>query len=61
MWDAHMERVIITELELRGKGITGDPVRRIKQCWSFDGRLLFEKDQWKEEEEARQNQKEKEE
>ena len=57
MFDARVEQVIITELELRGEGVEGDPIRRIKQCWSFSGELLFERDVWKEEHEKRQLQK----
>lgn len=35
---------VIEVEEKRGKGIVGDPVRRVMQYWSFDGELLAEND-----------------
>lgn len=37
-------RVIRTNLVHRGKGVEGDPVRRITQYWDMDGNLLWETD-----------------
>ena len=37
-------RVIRTTLERRGKGVVGDPIRRIEQFWTLDGYLLAERD-----------------
>lgn len=44
MFNAKLIQVIVTELELRGKGTEGSPLRRITQYWSTDGELLAEKD-----------------
>ncbi len=44
---AHQETVIITRLECRGKGVEGDPVRRITQIWSLQGDLMAEIDPFK--------------
>lgn len=41
---ATIMKVIVTNLETRGAGIEGDPVRRITQYWTLDGELLFEFD-----------------
>lgn len=49
MFDAYAEEVIITHLEMRGKGVEGDPIRRITQIWRKDGTLLAERDHWLEE------------
>jgi len=46
MFNAHTEEVIITDLETRGKGIEGDPIRMVIQIWRKDGTLLAEKDEW---------------
>ena len=46
MFEAHCEEVIITDLTQRGKGIEGDPIRRILQVWRKDGTLIAEKDEW---------------
>jgi hypothetical protein len=35
---------VIETVSNRGKGIVGDPVRNIKQYWTFDGDLLAEYD-----------------
>lgn len=48
-FNAEVMKVIRTELTLRGKGIEGDPIRRIIEFWSLDGRLLAEVDTWKQE------------
>jgi len=40
--------VIETNLEKKGAGTEEDPVRRITQYWSTDGRLLAEVDPHKE-------------
>ena len=37
-------RVICTYLTCRGKGVEGDPIRRITQYWTMDGYLLAEVD-----------------
>jgi len=42
--DVYTIRVICTSLERRGKGIEGDPIRRITQYWTMDGFLLAEVD-----------------
>jgi hypothetical protein len=42
-------QVIETNLMKRGKGVEGDPVRTIKQYYSLDGELLWEVDQWENE------------
>jgi hypothetical protein len=44
MADVEVIQVVRTNLERRGKGVDGDPVRRIEQFWSLDGRLLAEND-----------------
>jgi len=44
MMDAKLEEVIITELDKKGRGIEGDPVRRILQIWSKEGKLIMEYD-----------------
>lgn len=49
--NAKIQTVIITDLELRGDG-KEDPYRRILQCYSLEGELLFEKDHWLEQLEA---------
>lgn len=41
---AKLMTVIVTDMEPRGKGVEGDPFRRITQYWSQDGELLVEKD-----------------
>ena len=41
---ARLIEVIETDLELRGKGTTEDPYRRVTQYWSKEGLLLAEKD-----------------
>jgi hypothetical protein len=35
---------VIEVVQNRGTGVLGDPVRYIKQYWSFDGELLAEND-----------------
>jgi hypothetical protein len=44
MFNARVIQVIETGLDLRGKGVEGDPVRRITQYWTLDGELLAEVD-----------------
>lgn len=39
-----VRQVIITTNSTRGRGIEGDPIRRVRQIWSMDGELLAEKD-----------------
>ena len=46
MFDARVIQVIETSLDLRGKGVDGDPIRRITQYWTLDGKLLAEVDPW---------------
>jgi hypothetical protein len=41
---AELIQVIRTDMEGRGKGVEGDPYRRIVQYWSTDGKLLAEVD-----------------
>jgi len=41
---AKLMTVIVTDMECRGKGVDGDPCRRITQYWTPDGTLLVEKD-----------------
>jgi hypothetical protein len=41
---AKLMMVIVTDMECRGKGVEGDPYRRITQYWTPDGKLLVEKD-----------------
>jgi len=36
-----------------GKGIEGDPVRRIEQWFEKDGTLVFQKDDWKDEDDLK--------
>jgi hypothetical protein len=43
---ARIIRVIVTELEVRGRGTKDDPRRRVRQYWSLDGKLLAEVDPW---------------
>ena len=49
--NAKLQQVIITDLDMVGNG-KDDPYRRLLQCWSLDGRLLFQKDPWLEQTEA---------
>jgi len=44
---ARVIEVIETTLTRRGKGVEGDPIRIITQYWSQDGKLLAEKDPWR--------------
>lgn len=41
---ARVVEVIETNLEKRGAGTENDPVRRVTQYYTLDGRLLFEHD-----------------
>jgi hypothetical protein len=41
---ARVMQVIVTELERRGAGVEGSPIRIIRQYWDFDGNLLAEVD-----------------
>lgn len=41
---ARTMQVIVTNLERRGKGVSGDPIRRLTQYWSVEGELLAEVD-----------------
>lgn len=43
---ARLIQVIETTLTTRGEGVDGDPIRRVTQYWSTDGRLLAEVDTW---------------
>jgi len=43
--NAKLIQVIVTDLDLRGRGTTEDPIRRVVQYWSVDGKLLAENDQ----------------
>jgi len=43
---ARVIQVIETQLEKRGQGVAGDPVRRVRQYWTLDGLLLAEVDDW---------------
>lgn len=39
---------VIETYDRRGKGTEEDPIRRIKQHWSKDGKLLLEEqDEWR--------------
>ena len=44
-----MSRIIevIETFESRGKGTIGDPYRRVYQLWTKDGKLIFERDRYK--------------
>jgi hypothetical protein len=42
--DARVIPVIETTLLRRGRGTVGDPIRRVTQYWSLDGKLLAEVD-----------------
>lgn len=46
MFCARVIQVIETTLDMRGKGVNGDPVRRVTQYWTLDGKLLAEVDPW---------------
>lgn len=46
MFRAKLIQVIVTDLDLRGKGTTEDPIRRVTQYWSTDGKLLAEDDRY---------------
>lgn len=39
-----VEQVIISHEALRGKGVEGDPFRRITQVFTLDGELIAERD-----------------
>ena len=45
MKGAEVIQVIRTTLGRRGRGTDDDPIRRLVQYWSFDGRLLCECDE----------------
>ena len=45
-YNAEVIQVIRTYLTTRGKGVDGDPIRRITQYWTTDGQLLAEVDPW---------------
>lgn len=47
---AELITVIKTE-SLRGEGTEKDPCRTVVQYWTLKGKLLAEKDDWKEEKE----------
>ena len=55
---ARLIQVIETDLEMRGKGIEGSPIRRIRQYWSVDGELLAEVDHWANAEETKRKETE---
>jgi len=40
---------LIYTQEKRGKGMEGDPVRLVDQYYTKDGKLVFEKDSWADE------------
>lgn len=40
--------LIKTSLTKRGKGVEGDPIRRVTEYWTLDGGLEFEIDHWEE-------------
>ena len=40
---AQVIKLIISD-DLRGKGVEGDPYRRVKQLWTLDGVLIAEDD-----------------
>lgn len=48
MLNAKIIKVIVTDLELRGKGTPEEPYRRVTQYWSLDGKLLCESDPFNE-------------
>lgn len=41
---AHVVELIRTELQLRGKGVGGDPARVVEQFWTTSGKLAAEND-----------------
>ena len=43
---AQVMKVIRTNLSTNGKGVEGDPIRRVIQYWTLDGELLAEVDEW---------------
>ncbi len=45
--NAYVMKVIRTDLDLVGQGVEGDPVRRVVQFWTLEGKLLAEVDEWK--------------
>lgn len=45
--EVELIEVIRTRLLLKGKGVEGDPMRRVVQYWTKNGELLAEVDQWK--------------
>lgn len=47
MEECRVIQVVKTNLLQRGKGIEGDPIRRVTQYWSMQGDLLWEDDPWK--------------
>ena len=42
--NARVIKVIVTDLELRGKGTSESVYRRVTQYWTLDGELLAEVD-----------------
>lgn len=48
--DVEKIEVIRTKLTTRGTGKENNPVRRVEQFWSLDGKLLAENDPIEEEE-----------
>ena len=48
-WSGLIEvKLILTTLTTRGKGVEGDPCRRIVQLWTHDGKLVAERDDFEE-------------
>ena len=52
VFNARVIQVIESNLDMKGDGTDGNPYRRIQQYFSLDGRLLFERDRWKESNDA---------
>lgn len=51
-WGPRVIEVIETSLELRGNGTVDDPFRRVRQYYTLGGKLLAERDEWRERPEA---------
>lgn len=44
MSDVEIKNVVITNLTIRGEGVTGDPMRRVLEVWDTQGNKIAEND-----------------
>jgi hypothetical protein len=46
MKEVEVKEVVITTLARAGKGVQGDPIRKVIQIWEKDGSLIAERDEF---------------